>query len=74
MPDSELPGTMDAAERFRQLIEDMNDNDLHITISIGLTIFSTINENELPEDLLTQADKALYQAKASGRNQVQVYK
>jgi len=74
MPDSELPGTMDAAERFRQLIEDMNYNNLHITISIGLTIFSTINENELPEDLLTQADKALYQAKASGRNQVQVYK
>jgi len=74
MPDSDLPGTMDAAERFRHLIEEKNYDSLHVTISIGLSVISHLNEKYLPDEMLTQADKALYQAKANGRNQVQVFK
>jgi len=74
MPDSDLPGSMDAAKRFRQLVETNNYDSLNVTISIGLTVISKLEEQDHPDELLTQADKALYQAKTNGRNQVQLYK
>jgi diguanylate cyclase (GGDEF)-like protein/PAS domain S-box-containing protein len=73
LPDSDLPGTVDAAERFRQLIDDMDCDGLHVTISIGAAMLSNLNKSAAPEELITQADKALYKAKAAGRNQVQLY-
>ncbi|MFA5145698.1 MAG: GGDEF domain-containing protein [Candidatus Omnitrophota bacterium] len=64
-----------AAERIRQAIASKHftvyDEDLRVTISIGISTF--------PEDtgdamaLIDKADKALYQAKQSGRNRVCVY-
>jgi len=74
MPDSDLPGAQDAAERFRQLVDEMRYDGLHISISIGLTIISNLAENDPPEEFITQADKALYMAKASGRNQIQIFR
>jgi len=65
---------MDAAKRFRQLVETNNYDSLNVTISIGLTVISKLEEQDHPDELLTQADKALYQAKTNGRNQVQLYK
>lgn len=44
------------------------DEDLHVTVSIGVAAFP---QNTLHSDVLIEtADKALYTAKASGRNQV----
>ncbi|MFK5894689.1 MAG: diguanylate cyclase [Pseudomonadota bacterium] len=71
--DTDLPGTMEASERFRKLISQMDINDLHITISIGVSLWSSLTNNVTMDELLIQADKAMYAAKAAGRNQVQLY-
>lgn len=59
-------------ERLRKAIEEYpfcyDCNNMKITVSIGVEGF---NENiETPDDMLNNADKALYLAKERGRNQV----
>lgn len=60
------------AERIRKDIASVSlDNDegqFSITASLGI---STLNEGDNTKSLIRRADEALYQAKASGRNQVQ---
>jgi len=73
MPDADLAGAMDAAERFRQLILAMRVDDLTITISIGIASLHDLEPGEDPDELLNYADKALYTAKNNGRNQVKHY-
>ena len=58
------------ADKARQAVADLklNHSDSTIgvlTISLGVTLYSVGDE---PADLLRRADRALYQAKASGRN------
>ncbi len=43
----------------------------HCTASIGLTVF--VNHEGTREEILTQADKAMYQAKDAGRNLIRFY-
>lgn len=56
-------------QRIKQLVEDqvMLPNTQAVTISIGLTLFQT---HDALEAMLSRADKALYEAKNSGRNQM----
>ncbi|MEW4371203.1 GGDEF domain-containing protein [Paenibacillus kandeliae] len=59
------------AEHLRRLVEQhsfplLNGKQLHITISIGIATFPAIEA----EQLLEQADQALYRAKHEGRNRV----
>jgi len=64
LPDTEISKTKEVAERMRKKVED----SLGITISLGV---ATYNKNmKTEEDLVIQADKALYQAKLKGRNRV----
>ncbi len=60
-----------AAERIRTAIEQMivtyDNNELHITISVGGACYSQYND-VTPDELLSQADSALYTAKSKGRN------
>ena len=62
---------LQTAERIRQEVErhvfTCKDVSLHITISIGLTA-GVADDNE--SSLLGRVDKALYEAKAAGRNRI----
>lgn len=48
-----------------------DEHELYITTSIGISIFPTHDDD--PESLLKKADAAMYQAKAHGRNNYQLY-
>jgi len=60
-----------ALERYRKAIEEHDFPQVgHVTVSIG---FAKIEYEDSPLNVLNQADKALYYAKNSGRNQVLNY-
>lgn len=62
------------AEKIRQGISSahqIDGRDLHVTPSIGIALFDG-KKNEL-ENLLMQADLAMYRAKEEGRNQVRFF-
>ncbi len=71
-----LPGhddqqAMKLSEKIRLLIADNSTNSgtiPAITVSLGVEVVKSATDEV--DKLLSQADKALYQAKASGRNQV----
>jgi diguanylate cyclase (GGDEF)-like protein len=64
------------AERLRCIVEEAvwptQPGDLKITISFGIASMQSA-VFERPEQLVQLADKALYRAKALGRNRVEVY-
>jgi diguanylate cyclase (GGDEF)-like protein len=67
-------GARIGAERIRRSVEAMETVDdqrnvFHVTVSIGVSCLE-INDNA--EILIDRADRAMYQAKASGRNKVVV--
>lgn len=71
LPEASYTEALECAERIRQGVEmhsfQLDDTALKITISIGVTHINTL---EPLESALNRADKALYQAKDSGRNRV----
>lgn len=74
LPETDLDGAAVVAERFRRKIEMMTvhygDYTINVTITLGVSRF----DHRLGADRSIQmADKALYQGKESGRNQVVVW-
>lgn len=72
LPETPIDGGMIAAERMRQTLMDHiftspDGESTQITVSIGVTEFDYDGKQTL-EDLIREADEALYQAKESGRN------
>lgn len=74
MPDTPMELATSVAERLRAIIEDKPfhvrsiDRELSITASLGIATSS--GAFGAPDELLKQADKALYEAKHTGRNRV----
>ncbi|MBA1272943.1 diguanylate cyclase [Stutzerimonas azotifigens] len=56
-------------ERFAELIFSADDQRFNVTLSAGI---AETAEGMRPNDLLEQADRALYSAKHNGRNQVRL--
>lgn len=75
LPETDLEGAAVVAERFRKKIERMTvhygDYTINVTVTLGVAKF---DERLGADRSIQQADKALYQGKESGRNQVVIWK
>lgn len=76
MPDCSLQFVRSMAERVRTSISKrpfrLPDDVEEIRVTISLGVAQICNPSETPEDLLGRADRAMYQAKALGRDKVWV--
>ncbi len=76
LPQTELDGAVILAERLRQNIEEAeilyDKNPIPVTISLGVTQLS--DDVAAYEQLINDADIALYQSKENGRNKVTAFK
>ena len=67
-----LKGALDTAERIRSSVEAsrifVDDRPVSVTVSLGVT--RSRDGDVRPEDVLSRADAALYEAKHTGRNRV----
>lgn len=79
LPETDKTQGFAVAEKLRSKVEttpirvahDGNEHDLKMTISIGVAAGSGTTT---ADDIITQADRALYSAKASGRNRTELGK
>lgn len=70
-PETEKVAVRLLAERLRRGVQKLRDaqgKHLGITVSIGIACFPM--DGDLPEEVLQRADRALYEAKALGKNRV----
>lgn len=76
LPETDQQAASVIAERLRANLEDTTIKYEHhkfkVTISMGVTEYGVQKEDTL-DAMLSRADKALYQAKANGRNQVLIW-
>ena len=77
LPATELEKVYTIAKRLRESVAEQtfahDDLLFKITTSIGIALYSS-EDDFSPEELISRADEALYQAKASGRNCCKVRK
>jgi diguanylate cyclase (GGDEF)-like protein len=76
LPNTDIVGALDVAERIRVAISknviNFQASEIKVTASVGVAVVS--EEDNRYEDLISNTDIALYDAKASGRNIVCVAK
>ncbi|MGN7291530.1 PleD family two-component system response regulator [Rhizobium sp. SAFR-030] len=74
MPDTDADAAAAIAERLRGMIEsisfELNAGTVNLKVTASLGLATNVTGIETPEQLLKQADRALYEAKGSGRNRV----
>jgi diguanylate cyclase (GGDEF)-like protein len=68
LPETEMSGALEVAERIRSRVEGAEFPGRRITLSIGVAEFPT--DADTAPGIIAIADKALYVAKREGRNQV----
>jgi diguanylate cyclase len=71
LPDMATDGAVRALDRLRAIIADLDwsafSSGMKVTISAGV---ATLQPNETPDTFLMRADRALYAAKARGRDRI----
>lgn len=76
LPETGLEGATAVAERIREEVAArpflINGKATQLTVSAGVAALQPVSEDQL-DQLIRQADEALYEAKGAGRNQVQQY-
>ena len=74
LPETDAEGAFVVAEKVRESVafhsfaDSEGERGVHLTVSIGLATYPALAANR--EELLRQADDALYQAKTTGRDRV----
>lgn len=68
LPETDVKGAMEVAERIRSLVESAEFPNRQITLSIGVAEFP--KHADTTKEIMVVADAALYGAKRGGRNQV----
>jgi diguanylate cyclase (GGDEF)-like protein len=76
LPETERKGAAHIAEKIRRAVEtsevNFSNNIISYSVSIGISILSEENKVSL-EDLIAQADMALYSAKNTGKNRAVLF-
>lgn len=74
--DTSLQESIHLAERVvkstSEIVVPLDTETIHFTVSVGVT--SILSSDQKIDDILLRADRALYQAKVNGRNQVSCFK
>lgn len=75
LPDTPPDGAKQVAEELRQTLASrpvlVDGQEITVTISIGLYTSGRLVSSQTPDTMIATADKALYRAKANGRNRVE---
>jgi diguanylate cyclase (GGDEF)-like protein len=72
MPETEETGALKVAEDIRAAAVSMFESKHHLTISLGVAV--ALGDEYGVEDMIQNADRALYEAKRTGRNKVCCYR
>lgn len=70
LPDTDLNAAITVVERCRTGVGEVQEGEQRRSVTASFGIAVGINDRFTLDELLQQADKALYNAKANGRNQV----
>ena len=75
LSNTDLKGAIEVAEQIRRNVEEMDipyaDGPVtKLTVSIGINTLEQVQSDMMIEEFISVADKALYEAKAKGRNRV----
>ena len=74
LPDSDVSGAVETANRIQRALSEKGINhegvDINVTVSIGICSVTKIHNSF--EQLIKDADTAMYRAKENGRNRIEV--
>ena len=77
LPETQLKGATVVAERLRKTVERLkitaNDCVIKATISVGLTCYLVSQGAKEKSEIISEADKALYNSKNNGRNKTSIH-
>jgi diguanylate cyclase (GGDEF)-like protein len=77
LPDTSLEGALVLAEQLRQRVATLASQPrvapLHLSVSCSIGVACFSQQASTPAELIEAADRALYAAKAAGKNRVKSY-